>query len=145
MSSRVQRMLRVLYLITALSTALLAQTGTSSITGSVTDSSGGALPGVDVTLINPETGARLDAVTNENGIYRFASLPPGSYRIEAMLPSFMPISRGPLTLQVSQTLAIDLTLQVDQVNETVQVTEAAPLIESQTSDIGQAVTRQMIA
>src|SRR4030095_12378285 len=138
-------LLRVLFLSVALSTGLLAQTGTSSITGSVADSSGGALPGVDVTLINSETGTRLDTVTNENGIYRFGSLPPGTFRIEAMLPSFTPIARGPLTLQVSQTLAIDMTLQVGQVNETVQVTESATLIESQTSYVGKAVTRQMIA
>src|SRR5262245_6611019 len=140
----VQRMLQVLYVIAALSTGAPAQNGTSSITGSVTDPSGGALPGVDVTLINQDTGARLETITNETGIYRFGSLPPGAFRIEAVLPGFSPLSRGPLTLQVSQTLAIDLTLQVGQVSETVEVTEAAPLIASQTSDIGQAVTREML-
>jgi hypothetical protein len=144
MNYKPQRIFQALYILIALSSTLFAQTGTSSITGSVTDSSGGALPGVDITLTNPETGARLDTITNETGIYRFGSLPPGAYKIEALLPGFSPLSRGPLTLQVSQTLAIDLTLQVGQVNETVQVTEAAPLVASQTSDIGQAVTREML-
>jgi hypothetical protein len=139
------RILRFVIVTMALSGVVLAQTGTSSITGTVTDTTAAALPGVDVTLINQETGARVQTISNETGVYRFGSLPPGTYRIEAELPSFAPLSRGPLTLQVSQTLAIDLTLQVGQVGETVEVTEAAPLIESQTSDIGQAVTRQMIA
>ena len=69
---------------------------------------------------------------------------PGNYQLEAELPGFNRLTRGPLTLQVSQTLPIDLTLQVGQVNETVDVTEAAPLIESQSSDIGQAINRQML-
>src|SRR5262245_23107938 len=129
----------------SLSNFVLAQTGTSVITGTVTDASAGAIPGVELTLTNQETGAKQETITNDNGLYRFASLPPGTYRIEASLPGFDRLSRGPLTLQVSQTLAIDLMLQVGQIGTTVDVTEAAPLIASQSSDIGQAVTREMIA
>src|SRR5688500_15526909 len=136
------RILRIVGLVMALASFSAAQTGTSSITGSVTDITAAAIPGVDITLINPETGTRLQTISRGTGVYRFGSLPPGTYRIEAELGGFAPLSRGPLTLQVSQTLAIDLILQVGQVGETVEVTEAAPLIESQTSDIGQAVTRQ---
>src|SRR5437867_4485845 len=123
----------------------LAQTGTSVITGSVVDASASAIPGVEVTLINQETGTRQQTLTNDAGAYRLGSLAPASYRIEADLAGFDRLSRGPLTLQVGQTLAIDLTLQVGQIGQTVDVTEAAPLIDSQTSDVGQAVTRQMIA
>src|SRR5262249_10305123 len=118
MDFTIRRMLRVLFVFWAISITAFAQTGTSSITGTVTDASGGALPGVDITLINEETGGRLTTVTNETGLYRFGSLAPGTYRIEAMLPSFTPLSRGPLTLQVSQTLPIDLMLQVGKVDET---------------------------
>jgi hypothetical protein len=137
--------IRIVVLIGGLSSLALAQTGTSVITGTITDASGGAIPGVDVTLTNQETGARQQTLTNDTGSYRFASLPPGTYRIEAGLPGFERLSRSPLTLQVSQSLAIDLTLQVGQIGQTVDVTEAPPLIDSQTSDIGQTVTRQMIA
>src|SRR5262245_30444548 len=128
--------IRLLYVLLALSTLVFAQTGTSSITGTVTDVSGEALPGVDITLLNEETGGRLTTITNDTGLYRFASLLPGTYRIEAALPSFARLSRGPITLQVSQTVPIDLMLQVGKLDETIEVTEAAPLIESQTSDIG---------
>jgi len=145
MTFMTRRISQILLILLSLSTSLVAQTGSSSITGSVTDITGGALPGVDVTLTNPETGSRLDTISNESGIYRFAALPPGTFRLEANLPGFGPFLRGPITLQVSQTLAIDVVLQVTSVNSSVEVTEAAPLIESQTSDIGQAVTRQMIA
>src|SRR5262245_34258682 len=139
------RLLRVVALVVGFSSVGFAQTGTSVITGTVMDSSGGAIPSVDVTLTNQETGTKQQALTNDTGSYRFAALPPGTYRIEARLVGFERLSRGPITLQVSQTLAIDLTLQVGQIGERIDVTEAAPLIESQTSDVGQAVTRQMIA
>jgi hypothetical protein len=138
------RSLGVLGFIVMVSTVVMAQ-GTSVITGTVTDSSTGAIPGVEVSATNLESGARQETITNETGAYRFASLPPGNYRIEASLVGFDKLSRGPITLQVSQTVAIDLVLQVGQVGTTVDVTEAAPLIESQSSDIGQAVTREMVA
>src|SRR5438093_8582835 len=127
--------LQLLSLVVALSSLGMAQTGSGVITGTVVDASAGALPGVDITLTNQETGLKQQTITNETGSYRFGSLPPGTYKIEAALPSFSPLSRGPLTLQVSQTLAIDLTLQVGQIDQAVEVTEAAPLIESQTSDV----------
>ena len=139
------RSLGVLGFIVMLSGGLQAQTGTSVITGTITDASTGAIPGVEVSVTNQETGARQETITNETGAYRFSALPPGPYRIEASLVGFDRLSRGPITLQVSQTIAIDLVLQVGQIGQTVDVTEAAPLIESQTSDIGQAVTREMVA
>jgi Carboxypeptidase regulatory-like domain/TonB-dependent Receptor Plug Domain len=139
------RFFQTVVLIIGLSSLVFGQTGSGVITGTVADASSGAIPGVEVTLTNQETGAKQQTLTNDSGAYRFGSLPPGSYRIEAELAGFDHLSRGPLSLQVSQTLAIDLTLQVGRVGETVDVTEAAPLIESQTSDVGQAVTRQMIA
>src|SRR5215470_5302811 len=139
------RLLRVLALVVGFSSLALGQTGTSVVTGTVTDASGGAIPGVDITLTNQETGTKQQTLTNETGSYRFSALPPGTYRIAAELAGFDRLSRGPLTLQVSQTLPIDLILQVGQIGQTVEVTEAAPLIDSQTSDVGQAVTRQMIA
>src|SRR6267142_1959619 len=145
MQYTISRMFQVVVMVAVVSSLLLAQTGTSSITGSVADLTGGALPGVEITVVNQETGARFQTLTNDTGAYRVASLPPGIYRIEAELAGFDRLSRGPITLQVSQTVAIDLMLQVGQIGTTVDVTESAPLIESQSSDIGQAVTRQMLA
>src|SRR6266850_2836525 len=145
MRHTIWRMFQVVVIVAAVSTLVLAQTGTSSITGSVTDITRAALPGVDITVVNQATGARLQTLTNETGAYRVGSLPPGTYRIEAELAGFDRLSRGPITLQVSQTIAHDLMLQVGQIGTTVDVTDSASLIESQSSDIGQAVTRQMLA
>ena len=132
-------------LLIAFSTSLaLAQSGNSTISGSVKDASEAAVPEARVKITNVETGVQFDTVTNDSGLYRAGALVPGSYRIEADAVGFDHLTRGPVTLQVGQTLAIDLTLQVGQQNETVNVVEAAPLTESQSSNIAQVVNRQML-
>jgi hypothetical protein len=123
--------------------ALLAQSGTSSISGLVKDSTGGALPGVSIVISNVDTGVSFDAVSNEQGLYRVAALVPGNYRVEASVDGFAPFVRI-LTLAVSQTLAIDVTLDIARHSETVSVEATVPLVDSQTSNIAQTVTREML-
>jgi hypothetical protein len=123
--------------------ALLAQSGTSSISGLVKDSTGGALPGVSIVISNVDTGVSFDAVSNEQGLYRVAALVPGNYRVEASVDGFAPFVRI-LTLAVSQTLAIDVTLDIARQSETVSVEATVPLVDSQTSNIAQTVTREML-
>ena len=121
------------------------QAGNSSITGTVKDVTDAAIPGVTITLSNLDTGIQLETLTNEVGLFRIGALVPGNYQLQAELPGFNRLTRGPLVLQVSQTLAVDLQLEVGQVSETVEITEAAPLVSSQSSDIGQAINRQMLS
>src|SRR5262245_29218027 len=124
---------------------VLGQAGNSTFTGTIADPSGAPIPGVIVTLSNLDTGIDLQTITNEAGVYRQGTLVPGNYMIIVETPGFNRLSRGPIILQVSQTLAIDLALQLGQVTETIDITEAAPLLETQSSDIGQAVNREMLA
>src|SRR2546428_12647448 len=128
MQHTIWRVFQVVITVAAVSGLVLAQTGTSSITGSVTDLTGAALPGVEITLANQETGARFQTLTNETGAYRVASLPPGIYRIEAELAGFYRLSPRPISLQVSQTVAIDLMLPGGQIGTTGERTETGPLI-----------------
>jgi hypothetical protein len=133
-------------LLVALSASLgLAQSGNSTISGSVKDASEAAVPNTRVKITNVETGVQFDTAANTAGLYRAGALVPGSYRIEADAVGFDHLTRGPLTLQVSQTLEIDLTLRVGQQNATINVMESAPVTESQSSNIAQAVNRQMLA
>jgi hypothetical protein len=122
-----------------------AQSGSSTITGIVKDSTGGAIPGAQVTVVNEETNVGVDSVTNQEGVYRVGALVPGKYRVEVVLSGFDPVSRRALALQVGQTLAIDVTLDVGKQTESVNVTAAAPLVESQSSNLAQVVTREMLA
>ena len=122
-----------------------AQSGNSTIAGSVKDASDAAVASTKIQIQNVDTGVRVETITNTDGLFRVTALVPGSYRIEADAEGFDHLTRGPLTLQVGQTLAIDLVLQVGQQNTTVNIVEAAPLTESQSSNIAQAVNRQMLA
>jgi hypothetical protein len=132
--------------VTLLPVVAMAQTGNSNITGLVNDRSGAAVPGVTVKVTNEATGVTFEMVTNDEGLYRVPALIPGRYRIEATIDGFEPFVQHSIILAVSQTLAIDIELGVARQAETVNVTAAAPLlVQSQTSDVDQVVTREMIA
>jgi hypothetical protein len=124
---------------------ILAQSGSSVITGIVKDSTGGALPGAVVRIANEETGVASETTTNGEGAYRFSALVPGRYRLEVDLSGFESVSRQAVTLTVDQTLALDVTLGIARQSEEVKVVATAPLVQSQTSNVDQLVTREMIA
>ena len=122
----------------------LAQSGNSVISGSVKDATGGALPNVVIKVSSLDSGVKQETVSNSEGLYRVSALLPGQYEVSAAVAGFDQLVRGPVTLQISQTIAIDLTMQVGQQNETVNVQESAPLVESQSSTVAQTVSRSML-
>ncbi len=122
-----------------------AQSGTSTITGIVKDPAGGAVPGATVTIVNEDTSVGVDAITNQDGLYRAGSLVPGPYRVAIALSGFQSVVRRPIVLEVDQTMAIDFTLQLEKRSEAIEVTGGAPLLESQSANVAQTVTREMLA
>ncbi len=124
---------------------LLAQSGSSTITGTVKDATGLVLPGARISVSNTESGAQLAITSNEVGIYRAGSLVPGAYRLQVEAEGFQKLVRGPVTVEVGQVVAVELTLELGKATETVTVTESAPLTETQSSNFGQIVSRQMVA
>jgi len=134
-----------LILVVAIAAVLAnAQSGTSVVSGIVKDATDALIPGAVVKIINLGTGIQLKTATNESGLYHIGAVVPGSYRLEVEAAGFDPLKREPVRVEVSQTVTLDLILQVGQQSETITVVETAPLIESQTSDIGQRVNRQML-
>src|SRR5262245_10735833 len=71
----------------------LAQSGTSTITGIVKDTSGGTVPGARVNVVNEDTGVAINTETNVDGLYRVGALVPGKYRLEIELDGFQPVLR----------------------------------------------------
>ena len=94
------------------SLALQAQSGNSAFSGSVKDATGLAIPAAKVKITNRDSGVQVETVTNEEGLYRLGALLPGDYQLEVAAEGFDRVARGPVTLQVSQTLALDFALQV---------------------------------
>src|SRR5690349_19853978 len=98
-----------------------AQEVTASITGTVLDSAGAALPGATVTATSQERGQTYVAVTNDSGLYRIAQLPVGSYTVKVEKKGFSSASYPPFVLTLNQVARVDVAMKVGQVSETVEV------------------------
>ena len=91
------------------------------ITGTIRDSSGGAIPGATVRIVDERSGVSVEVVSSSDGTYRTSSLRPGSYRVETALDGFeAPAQR--ISLDAGQTLSVDVTLTPSRVTEAVVVT-----------------------
>ena len=112
-------------------TPLLAQAvQTSTLTGTVKDSTGAVLPGVTVNVSSPQQiGGVQTSVTDSQGIYRFPALRPGVYEMETTLAGFKTVKRSEIVLALGTTSTIDVTLAVASVSETVQVTGESPIVD----------------
>ncbi len=120
------------------------QMTTGTIMGSVTDSSGGSIPGARVTVTNTGTGISRSFVTGADGRYVIPSLIPGAYSVSAEKQGFKSITSAGIVLQVDQTARIDLTLQVGAVTQRVAVQTQAPLLQTETSSEGTVITGSKI-
>jgi hypothetical protein len=125
-------------------TTVLAQIGqTAALTGTVTDSSGGVLPGVTVTVTSEAViGGSRTAVTDENGVYRFPALPPGTYSVKVELSGFRTITQE-ARLQLGQTITVDAQLQPG-LTDTIEVTGTAPTVDVKSSAAQKNLTEEVI-
>jgi outer membrane receptor protein involved in Fe transport len=139
----VRRTLCLILAVLLLPLAVFAQSSTGSISGAITDESGGALPGVTVTATNVATGTARTAVTNSAGAYSLALLPPATYAVEAALEGFQPIRRDKVVVNIGTDVTLALTLKAG-VSETITVTAAAPLIEAERTQVSSVVNEAAI-
>ena len=115
----------------------------ATLSGTITDSTGGVLPGVTVTAVHEATGNRFTAITDERGIYRIPAR-VGAYQITAELSGFTTVTRSGLQLLVGQTATINLQMAPSTVQETVTVTAEAPLLNVATSSLGGNIDPQQV-
>jgi hypothetical protein len=119
--------------------AVFAQGTTAQIVGRITDPTGSAVPGAAIKVTNVDTGSVREAETNDSGAYVLPLLLPGKYRLTITKEGFRPVTRTGITLLVDQVVRVDQELELGSVTQEVQVTVAAPLLESETSALGQIV------
>ncbi len=135
---------KALILAAALSLAALAQQPTADVTGIISDASGAAVAGADIQISNINTGLRWETTSNSSGNYVFTTLPPGQYRISIKKQGFETTTRSGFELTVGQRARLDFPLKVGSVLETVEVSGSAPLLESESSSMGQVITTKPI-
>ena len=108
------------------SNPLLAQRGGGKIEGTVADSTGAVLPGVEVTITEVNTAQSRLAITGDGGRYSAAQLATGDYEIRAELPGFQTGVRQGVRLVIGQEAVVDFTLEIGSISEEVVVTGEAP-------------------
>ncbi len=120
-----------------------AQTG-GVISGTIRDAQGGVLPGVTLALRNVETGVTRTAVSEGDGTYRLAGVPPGRYGLTAELQGFANAEVRDITVTIGLAMQRDLTMALQTLQETVTVTAEAPVIEITRTDVAQVITQEQI-
>ncbi len=115
------------------------QTFYGSVLGTVTDSSAAVVQGATVTLVNTGTSERRVAETDLQGGYRFVNLLPGSYRVEVEKPGFRKLVRDQIVVEVQAAVRIDVSLQVGEINQVIEVTGQTPILQTESTTLGQVV------
>jgi hypothetical protein len=137
--------LLLIALICAISTApVRAQTFYGSIVGTVTDQSGATISGANVTLTNTGTAERRTDQTDNSGNYQFVNLVPGVYRIDVETKGFKHLTREQIQVEVQSAVRIDWALQVGDIGQVVEVTAETPLLQTETSALGQVVDARTV-
>ena len=138
------------YLLTALllslsfSTPAFSQAAFGSINGAVSDTTGALIPGVPITATNADTGITTTTLTNESGIYNFASLQPGKFKLSTALSGFQ-TSAAEVQLGID-SLRVNFTLKIAEAGSTtVEVmTSVDSLIAQSSPSIGEVLSQQKV-
>jgi hypothetical protein len=129
----------------ASSVPMWAQKDAGSIVGTIKDQTGATVPNAKVTVSDVERGIRLETTTNESGEYVAGPLRVGRYTVTVEHPGFKKSVTPPVDLDVQQRIALNVALQVGQISESIEVTAATPLLETETSELGQVVDNKRMA
>lgn len=142
-------MKRILLLTLALLAALapygVAQEASGSVTGKITDPTGAAIAGATVTAKDVERGTVWTAKTTDDGTYNFARLPIGNYTVRVEASGFQAAVKPSFPLALGQTATVDIALTLGQVSQEVEVTSAAPVLQTQTTEVGSVMEASAIA
>jgi Carboxypeptidase regulatory-like domain/TonB dependent receptor len=130
------RPLAALLAVLLVSTVAWSQEVTATINGIVTDPSGGAVAGAKVTAKDLDRGTVFPTTTDNSGLYNLTRLPVGNYEVRVENPGFQSALQSPIVLQLNQVAKLDFQLRVGNVNQTVEVTSVAPVLQTETTQLG---------
>ena len=122
----------------------LAQVASSTISGTVHDSSGAVIPDAKVSLVQTATSETREVTTNANGEFIASNLPIGPYSVTVKVPGFKAEVFNDVILQVDRPVTLPVVLQPGTLTESIEVTGAVPLVETTTSSLGQVIDNKKI-
>ncbi len=121
-----------------------AQEVSAGITGRVTDPSTSAIVGAKVTAKDLDRGTDWPTTTNIDGIYVFPRIPVGRYQLKVEATGFKTLINPEITLEVNQRARVDVAMEVGAITESVQVTGDAPLLQTDTTQVGAVIDSKTI-
>ncbi len=139
---KVSRLLALLALL-SVPVLLVAQSTNGVISGTITDSTGAVVSGATIDVTSKATGHTLTVTSGGGGDYVVNALKPGQYQVQVKAANFASVTQD-VTLQISQTLPLNFALNPGAVTENVVVTTEAPLVATQTSDLGDVITGRQV-
>jgi hypothetical protein len=143
MTGRIQKQLTVVILmllvVTGVPAPLLAQSDAGGLRVFVVDSTGGIIPGADVTVTNTATNTTDTRVSNSEGYAIFSPIGRGNYDVEVSLASFQTLRVRNVTVDVQQSRLVRATLEVARVAEAVEVTAEVAPVQTEEGSLGQVI------
>lgn len=130
-------------LVMLLAESALAQSPNATLTGTVVDASGAVVPGAQLSLLNQDTSLTHDASSGDNGMFAFASLPPGRYTLVASKTGFASTEMRELVLSVGDRTEVRVTLEVAPIGETTTVISEVRRV-STSAAVGTVIDRQFV-
>jgi hypothetical protein len=134
----------VLFVLATHNSASAQAVAGAQISGTVRDSSGGTIPGAEVTVTKTDTGATRTVFTSADGVYVLPNLAVGPYQLKVVLQGFNSYVRDGIVLQVSSNPEINVTLAVGNISEQVTVTANSTLVETHSTGVGQVIDNQRV-
>jgi len=132
-------------LVLAIPLALFAQEFRGTISGQITDPTGGMIAGAKITVTETQTGTKVPTVSGASGEYTAAFLLPGDYDIDVQMQGFKAFARHGVHVGAGDHAVIDVRLEVGDVATTLEVTSDASLLNTENSSLGQAITTKEVA
>ncbi|MBM3787909.1 MAG: carboxypeptidase regulatory-like domain-containing protein, partial [Acidobacteria bacterium] len=123
---------------------LAGQTFNARVVGTVTDSSGGAVPNATATITRVDTQTKRTAMPGPGGLYSIPLLQPGVYEVTLEAAGLQPQTRKDVRLEINHTATLDFVLAVAQAATAVEVSAQLPLIQSETSGVGATLEAKII-
>src|SRR5690349_18769326 len=134
--------LRQLVLLLFVTACALAQRDLATISGIVTDSTGGVVPNAKVTLTEQATGLVYETVTNSSGEFVRPALKASVYTVTITAPGFKQAQQKDIPLSAGDRTAVNITLTVGDVGQTVEVAAVAPLLQTETTQMGATISNK---
>jgi hypothetical protein len=116
-----------------------AQRDLATITGTVTDSSGGVVPNARVTITETGTGQVYQLTTNAAGEFTRPALKPSTYNVTVAAPGFKQFERRDVVLTAGDRTGVNISLSLGDIGQTVEVSASAQLLQTESTQIGAAL------